>query len=262
MTDRINNERVLSRFRDWLDESHTEADQLASAESATGFQPAELQTVGLYHVIEEFTALRQELKLETKSARQLKDQIVDMLGSMQQAIEKFDTVNAKDDEAIHSSGKPLAEAISAIDEALDRGKSAIEDARKKVVSESVRKLRESLDVLYRAEPWWRRWACRRYYRRIQDLWFVQAETLNRKVFDSLVEGYGLIQCRLDRAMSELHIQRIPCAGQIFDPRSMTVIEVVDDPDRQPGFVVAEIRRGYLWRGRVLRFAEVRAVAQN
>ena len=39
---------------------------------------------------------------------------------------------------------------------------------------------------------------------------------------------------------------------------MTVIEVVDDPDRPPGEVVDEVRRGYTWRGRVLRFAEVRA----
>ena len=44
-----------------------------------------------------------------------------------------------------------------------------------------------------------------------------------------------------------------------DPESMIVVEVVDDPNRPPGQVVEEVRRGYTWRGRVFRFAEVRAV---
>ncbi len=39
---------------------------------------------------------------------------------------------------------------------------------------------------------------------------------------------------------------------------MTVVEVVEDPDRPPGHVVEEIRRGYTWQGRLLRYAEVRA----
>ena len=40
---------------------------------------------------------------------------------------------------------------------------------------------------------------------------------------------------------------------------MTVIEVVDEPRDRPGTVVKELRRGYTWRGRVIRFAEVQAV---
>jgi molecular chaperone GrpE len=39
---------------------------------------------------------------------------------------------------------------------------------------------------------------------------------------------------------------------------MTVVEVVDDADQPAGFVVDEARRGYTWKGRLLRYAEVRA----
>ena len=44
--------------------------------------------------------------------------------------------------------------------------------------------------------------------------------------------------------------------------SMTVVEVVRDPSRRPGTVVEEVRPGYCWDGRVLRFAEVKAVGER
>ena len=75
--------------------------------------------------------------------------------------------------------------------------------------------------------------------------------------DALLEGYGLIQARLRRAMDTEQILRIACIGQPIDPERMTVIEVVDSDEFAAGFVVDEVRRGYTWRDRVLRFAEVR-----
>ena len=41
---------------------------------------------------------------------------------------------------------------------------------------------------------------------------------------------------------------------------MIVIEVVEDPDRPPGTVVKELRSGYTWKGRLLRYAEVQAAS--
>ena len=40
---------------------------------------------------------------------------------------------------------------------------------------------------------------------------------------------------------------------------MIVIETTDTSDRPPQTVIEELRRGYIWRGRILRLAEVRAV---
>ena len=78
-------------------------------------------------------------------------------------------------------------------------------------------------------------------------------------FQSFLEGYSLIQKRLRRVMAAEQIERIPCEGRPVDPERMTVLEVVDDPARPPGSVVKELRRGYTWRGRVIRYAEVQAV---
>ena len=80
-----------------------------------------------------------------------------------------------------------------------------------------------------------------------------------ELFESFLEGYGLIQKRLARVMASEQVQPIPCEGMPVDPELMTVLEVVDLPDRRPGTVVKELRRGYTWRGRLIRYAEVQAV---
>ena len=69
----------------------------------------------------------------------------------------------------------------------------------------------------------------------------------------------MIQKRLRRALASEQVAHIPCEGKPVDPELMTVIEVVDEPREQPGTVAKELRRGYTWRGRVIRFAEVQAV---
>ncbi len=61
-------------------------------------------------------------------------------------------------------------------------------------------------------------------------------------------------------MQEQSIVRMECVGKPADPNSMTVIEAVNETGRLPGTVVEEVRPGYFWKGKVLRFAEVKAVA--
>jgi molecular chaperone GrpE len=85
-----------------------------------------------------------------------------------------------------------------------------------------------------------------------------AQGPRRQWFESLLEGYGLMQNRLRRVMQAEGIERIDCLGRQVDPELMIVIEVVDDPDVPSHTVIEELRRGYLWRGRVVRHAEVKA----
>jgi molecular chaperone GrpE len=64
---------------------------------------------------------------------------------------------------------------------------------------------------------------------------------------------------LQRAMKKAKLYRIECVGRQVDPNLMTVVEVVDDPLRPPGLVVDQIRLGYYWKDKVIRFAEVRVI---
>jgi molecular chaperone GrpE len=79
----------------------------------------------------------------------------------------------------------------------------------------------------------------------------------RQMLTSILTGYTMSRQRAERALQQCGLEPIPAVGQPFDPEQMEVLEVVTDSGRPSGEVVGEVRRGYLWRGRVFRFAQVR-----
>ena len=77
---------------------------------------------------------------------------------------------------------------------------------------------------------------------------------------ALVEGNLLARERLDDLLRRLDVREIPCLGKPFDPTLMQAAEVVHTTKASPGTVLEVFRPGYISNGRVLRFAEVRVVA--
>jgi molecular chaperone GrpE len=261
MTDPTDDEALLDRFRDWLRDARDEAGRFNGdpAPSPTG------PDVGLYRLVEEFTALRHEVKLETKGSRGLQEQVETLLPALRQAVDQFRAVGPKEEQAALAAARPLAEAIADLDEALDRGRLEIEKARDRIDAEaarSVTSMESDLDALYEGQPWFRRLGLRAYHERARELVGRRMRETRPELFAALLEGYGLIQSRLRRAMDAGQVRRIESVGLPIDPGLMTVIEVVDSPDQPPGHVVDEVRRGYTWRGRVLRYAEVRAARER
>jgi molecular chaperone GrpE len=261
MTDPIDDEALLSRFRDWLRDARAEADGLngdhVDVDPSTGAEPE----VGLYRLVEEFTALRHELKLETKGARGLNEQVDALLPTLRQAIEQFRSVAPKEEQAAQLAGRLLAEAVADLDEALARGRLEIEKARDRSDAEaaaSAASIVSDLEAHFRSHSWLRRLRLRHYHEQVRDLVARRVGESRTGFFDALLEGYGLIQARLRKAMDAGQVRRINCVGLPVDPALMSVLEMVDAPDQPPGHVVDEVRRGYTWRGRVLRYAEVRA----
>jgi molecular chaperone GrpE len=255
MIDPIDMESLLSRFRQWLQEAHTEAEALEPEPPAHDALDHE---VGLYRLVEEFTALRHELKLQTKSARGLQEQTESFLPALRQALEQFRPGEPRRDRTAWDAGKPLAEGLGDLDESLERGRVEIEKAQPRLVDEPDAALLTALDALL-ARHWWpRRLWYRGYHAKVRAVVARQGPETRRPFFDALLEGYDLIRSRLRRALEAAQIERIACLGQPVDPERMIVLEVVEDPDRPPGAVIDEVRRGYTWQGRVFRYAEVRA----
>ena len=178
---------------------------------------------------------------------------------MGEAADAFRAVEAKETEAGRRAARPVVESLMELDEALRRGQAVIETARRRAWKSSpATSAGNSTNLLLRL-PFWRRWLCRKWCRKAAGEIIRRTALLDRDFFDSLAEGYQLILGRLSRAMKQADLYRMECVGKLSDPNLMTVVEVVDDPLRPPGLVVDEVRPGYYWQGKVLRFAEVRAV---
>src|SRR5437764_10284687 len=79
----------------------------------------------------------------------------------------------------------------------------------------------------------------------------------RQLLSSLVTGYRMGLQRVERALDQQGLEPIPAVGTPFDPERMEVLEAAANTGRPSGEVIEEVRRGYLWRGRVFRFAQVR-----
>jgi molecular chaperone GrpE len=257
MNDQVEVEAIIDRFRNWLESARAQSEDAGALEAVLDSAQAPRE-FGIIDLVEEFTALRHELKLQTKSGRGLIEESEATVATLRQAIEQFRAVQAKETQSAWKAAKPLAEALAYLDEALVRGQREIERARRLIADESVRDLENALDDLHRRRSWVRRRFLRRFHQQVIET--VRLAGLARHdLFDSFLEGYSLIQKRLGRVLAAERVEHIPCEGKPVDPELMTVIEVVDEPGDRPGTVVKELRRGYTWRGRLIRCAEVQAV---
>ena len=245
-------EQLLNQFRDWLTEARDEAATLAGPRHPS---------TGLFDLVESFTALRQELKLQTKSTRALHDSTESALVGLNAAIDEFHAIPSHEAEAAKAAERPLVESLADVCESLDRGRRGIEGARQ-LMQSAAPQVSEIIDAEVARRSFWARQACRLFAGTLKTRLEEHITASQEPALNSLLEGYSLIQQRLRRAMMSHGVERIECVGRAVDVHCMTVVEVVDDPEQAAGTVTEEIRPGFLWRGEVLRFAEVKAVRKQ
>ncbi len=267
MSDWPETDVLLKRFRDWLDETRAESRapgaSLSPRESngeagAANDVPAD--ELGLVDLAREFTALRHEVKLQTKSGRGLEEQTAAAIAAMEEASRQFRAVAPQEAEAARRAALPLIESLADLDEALGRAQAVVESARQRL-DKSQAAFSGHLADLDAAQPGWKRWLCHSWYAAARKLCQADAED-RKRVVDALVDGYDMVRKRLQRAMAKEGLYRMAAVGLPVDPHAMTVVEVVDSDAHAPGTVVEEIRPGYRWHDKVVRFAEVRAARKT
>ena len=209
-------------------------------------------------LVEAFTALRHELKLQTKSARGVEESLQTALAGLDRAMERFGSVEPQETAAAEKAMRPLVEALIELDEALRRGARAVAASQQRLSEELPRRLVEDLEQRFARRSAWQRWRSRPWQAEVLQCCRQLVAETQGPLLASLGDGYQLICGRLQRMLAEHRIERLACAGQSVDPSQMRVIELVDAPGVPPETVVEEIRPGYVWRGRVVRYAEVRA----
>jgi molecular chaperone GrpE len=289
------NELLIRRLRDWLSLTEDEIDTLddeplhdgAEAEvgaagssesggpqlaegqgdrglrqrpSAPSVQP--LPEVGLLPLVEAFTALRHELKLQTKGTRGLEAAVEQSLAGLDAASRAMQSVQSNEQDAAQRAALPLVEALIGLDEALLRAAAAFQAAQRQTAQSASDRLREQLDRQLAQQSWWRRRTAGAWHAQLRDTACAALAQSTGEALSGLLDGLRLVQARLAQAMEKQGIRRLDATGSRVDPKQMTVVELVDDSDAAPETVVDVVRPGYAWNERIVRFAEVRAVASR
>jgi molecular chaperone GrpE len=264
---------VLADFRNWLTELAAPADEEASGASQ---QPAE--TIDLHTLLGQFLAVRQEVNLQTRAVRAQQEQNAETLRQLTTALDALrqSQARAEQDEqrVIEEAIRPFLKTLIDLYDAL-----ALAGREMQRMRETVQPALEQLGTTTEEEPvvvpasrsfWARMFGStepdavaqsaadkRRAARQERERLARESGERVRQMLASLVTGYTMSLQRVERSLRQHGLDAIPTTGERFDPERMEVVEAVLESGRPSGEVIAEVRRGYLWKGRVFRYAQVR-----
>jgi molecular chaperone GrpE len=202
-------ERLLARFAAYLDTIEGPLPQ------AGGDEP------DLYTLLAELSALKNEVRIESRQVRAALDQF----GAL------FDT---------------LREANARLGEDLGRQRERETLARREAQQDLLRDLLDLRDRLQAGSD-----QARRYH----PGWLARRSGAGGFV-GGMAEGLAMNLQRLDEILARRDVHPLEAVGRPFDPQTMHAVDARHDRDQDPGVVLEEIRRGFLHQGRLLRLAEV------
>jgi molecular chaperone GrpE len=265
-------ESILADFRSWLQ-------QLAAAPTVVPpSSPAE--RVDLASLVGHFVALRHEVNLQTRAARTQQEQNAETLKQLAEALAALEESAAEKPDPAEEHLRPLLKTLIDLYDALSLTGRELERVRSVLAHEEapsdlaavaeklawVSNLLPQLTGHSFASRFFGGSSGRTGIHQAQETLAEQRRLVleaqdhaekARSLFDSLVTGFQMSLQRVERALEECGLEMIPSVGESFDPELMEALDVVTGSDYPPGQVVEEVRPGYLWNGRVFRFALVR-----
>lgn len=253
---------VLADFRAWLTSLNTPPPPPSPTKGEGGGGGA--VTIDLHTLLGQFIAVRQEVNLQTRAVRAQQEQNAETLRQLTLALDTLRQSQARVEEtrqqASDEAVRPLLKTLIDLYDAL-----ALAGREMQRMSETVLPGLEQLTTAADSGAdiprslWTRLFgfstsspAQRERERLVRD----SAERI-RQQLASLVTGYTMSLQRIERALRQHGLEAIATAGERFDPERMEVVEAVAASGRLSGEVIDEVRRGYLWNGRVFRYAQVR-----
>lgn len=267
----------MADFRRWFAAVAANGEAVADA-------PPSIDLAGL---LGHYVALRQEVNLQTRSVRAQQEQNAELVANLREAVERLSQPPREAPPTDHHQRALLTTLVELYD-ALSLATREIGRMR-----EGVLPLLEALaedDYATEEVPsptppeprgsWLRRMfapseavaprAEQEFFQRGREALAQEGARFRERVqraretsdrvrggLAALITGYAMSLDRVERALRKHGLEPFPTLGEPFDPERMEVLEVVPASDRPAGEVVGEVRRGYLWNGRVFRFAQVR-----
>jgi molecular chaperone GrpE len=274
-------EHILADFRRWLQDIATRpADQSAILDGE----------FGLHDLVSQFVALRHDVNLQTKAARAQQEQASRSLEALEQALDHLEHADSgtheETDEAAAETLRPLLKSVLEITDLMNVAGREVDRVRGaiKAHGEALSQARDHLAAMPASDHYTEPVAPATFLQRLfgransRPLVDESVEKHRRRVIDYLTErdnafdhtctkivqlvesilaGYNMSLERLERTLAQFGLEPIPSEGHTFDPEMMEVVDIVTGTDLPSGQVVQEVRRGYRWRGRMFRYAQVK-----
>jgi molecular chaperone GrpE (heat shock protein) len=207
--------KTLSDFQNWLIDL---PDDLSPTQSAT------LDSCDLYTLLSEFSALRQEIKIQNREQSKA-------IKTLSQTLDEYERTS--------HLFKKRTEDIALLEERIRT--SSIEASEKRTVMPFL----DMRDALVRGYQ-----SCKK----ISD-----NSSLIRpapKGIESIIEGYEMAIRRFDRALASVDIKPLKCIGKPFDPKTMRAVSTKTVNEYAEGIIVEEMLTGFVRKQEIIRLAEV------
>ncbi|MCL2623700.1 MAG: nucleotide exchange factor GrpE [Planctomycetaceae bacterium] len=276
------NTDLLRRLEAWLRTSESEPAVSPTSGELNGGEPCVGEPgIGLYQLYEALASQRQELKLYTKTGRQMQEQLAKCIEETSAAV----TMMQRYDRDKADAEMPFLSSLMEMDESLERAAAAVLTMQQRLTElfgTHVEHAAAWCDRLSSRQRfghgllrWWHgllRWWHRRYsdqqfrllrrhdrtVRAFAAFVAREQQTEAERIFQPFRDGFGMLRQRMNDILKKHEIVRLEPCGEPVDPQTMRVIAVVESECVPPGHVVDVIRPGYLRRGKPIRFADVRA----
>ena len=165
--DAEHDERILDQFRTWLQETRQESRAASPEAESTTNDVSALAGFGLERLVEEFTALRHELKLQTRGVRGLEDVVQASLETLADAATTFRSASTQVlAEGAQTADKNFATALAELDEALDRGREQWKKNGERLIGPTASPALARARELYAGLSWWQRRRTAGYHQRV------------------------------------------------------------------------------------------------
>lgn len=257
---------ILQRFTRWLDDVLAEEKPL---EGVAAELLAELQaekdsdTVGptedaydLHSTWSAMTALTQEIKLQSRTFKQLSEKMAPYAG-LDESIKKLLATHR---EAL-SGARRIAEDGRAdrIQREAEMKLAERDRARRELIGVII-DIREALIIgLRSAAESQGKLQEKRNRSRLEKIFRYKTTDQNHKleIVNSLQKGYRMGLDRIDEALQQLGVNEIVCEGKAFDARIMSAVDIEETGEVSNGTVLEVYRTGYMIDTDVLQPAQVK-----
>lgn len=94
---------------------------------------------------------------------------------------------------------------------------------------------------------------------IDNLEMAEKHIKEAKDFKAVQDGVDMIQLQIQNFLKDIGLERMKTLGEKFDPHMHEPIETIEADDKGEGIIVAELKPGYKFNGKLLRPAAVKIV---